>query len=85
MYLYDTRYDKESIERFPIEGWFFPCYHCSLISSNKITKPYERKIIYFPVCKKCIDCKILYNNIKNIQIKYISQKRYKLYLPKCFK
>ena len=74
MYLYDTRYDKDIISRFPIEGWLFPCYHCGLISSNKIIMLCKKKIINFPVCKHCVqqNQKIIFGDILNSKIKYLS-------------
>lgn len=53
MYLYDTRYNKDIISRFPIDGWLFPCWKCDMITSSKIPIFYDKKILYIPFCKHC--------------------------------
>ncbi len=59
MYLYDTRKGKNEKERFPKDGWFFPCISCRIITGSIITYPYKKRFIFFnqyvevPCCKKC--------------------------------
>ncbi len=74
MYLYDTRYNKNTITRFPIKGWLFPCYHCCTISSNKVIIFCKRKIVNFPVCNLCIrnNIKITSKDILDHKILYLS-------------
>jgi len=71
MYLYDTRYDDNTMSRFPIEGWLFPCWNCGEISSYKKPLFYNKKIIYVPHCKYCKYFDIPSQEIKRYNIKFI--------------
>ena len=58
MYLYDTRNGKSEIIRFPINGWFFPCLVCGIITGSKKKLLYKKKFfnskyLEVPCCKKC--------------------------------
>ena len=74
MYIYDTRHDKDEITRFPIIGWFFPCFICGkIIGSNKkiLYKKnfFKSKYLEVPCCKNCIineNCIFYKENIHKI-------------------
>ena len=53
MYLYDTRYDEDTISRFPIQGWLFPCWGCGCVTSRKKPLFYDKKIVCIPFCRDC--------------------------------
>lgn len=51
---YDTRrgiYDYE--ERFPIEGWLFPCFMCNSITSGRHYVYREDYYLAVPLCNTC--------------------------------
>ena len=72
MYLYDTRYNNNTISRFPIEGWIFPCWRCGEITSNTTVIFYNKKILYIPNCRHCKYSDIASNLIYKHKIIYIN-------------
>ena len=61
-YYYYTPKDMEDLqERFPINGWMFPCYFCTIITMRyKYYKRFDNNNVKVPCCKTCLNKKIYY-------------------------
>jgi hypothetical protein len=57
--MYDTRINKDQIRRFPIQGWFFPCFDCGTITGY-IKIIYLKGIIFkkYMEVPCCLNCKV---------------------------